>query len=415
MKIKKKYKNSYWYLSYLYLNTFIYRFIRCRLFKPFYLKAGVHLTDVAKKNNSFYGYYNISPENNQREFLYLNSASCKVRASIHTPVKIYLKDSSENHHVISLSKSWNWQQGNMLHWINSNDGKIIFNDFVDNKYVAKIYDKSAKCLKTYNNPVYTINKMGTFALTLSFERLAKYRPDYGYFNKPFHALLNDTEDGVWYIDLISAEAKLIITLDSLKKLNPSGTMDGAAHKVNHIMLNDTGNRFMFLHRWIGPQGRFMRLITANTDGSDLCILNGDEMTSHCCWADDNHILAFCKIPEGGIGYYYFTDRTSISKLFSAKLPLKDGHPSFSPDKKWLITDTYPNKARYSSLCLYNIEKEQLYNIGQFYQPLEFRREKRVDLHPKWLPDGKRVAFESGHSGSRRLYIADCSSIINAMP
>ena len=48
---------------------------------------------------------------------------------------------------------------------------------------------------------------------------------------------------------------------------------------------------MFLHRWIGPQGRFHRLMTANCrDGSDLFFLTGIELVSHNCWMTDSKKL-----------------------------------------------------------------------------------------------------------------------------
>jgi Tol biopolymer transport system component len=84
------------------------------------------------------------------------------------------------------------------------------------------------------------------------------------------------------------------------------------------------------------------------------------------------------------------------------MPKFDGHPSISPDRKFVITDSYPDKSRFSSLYLYSIDKDNITKLGSFYQPFEYTGEKRVDLHPKWGKN-KNIYFESSHSGKRALY------------
>ena len=92
-------------------------------------------------------------------------------------------------------------------------------------------------------------------------------------------------------------------------------MEDAMHKVNYLDINKTGTRFMFLHRWKEPNGRFHRLITANSDGSDLYILKGDKMASHCCWLDESSILAYCFIKDLGEGYYRLEDKSNKIEFF----------------------------------------------------------------------------------------------------
>ena len=60
--------------------------------------------------------------------------------------------------------------------------------------------------------------------------------------------------------------KLIITIEQLKSFNPVATMEGAKHKVNHRYISN-GERFMFLHRWIGLKA-FYAFMLPNCDGTD---------------------------------------------------------------------------------------------------------------------------------------------------
>ena len=89
----------------------------------------------------------------------------------------------------------------------------------------------------------------------------------------------------------------------------------------------------------------------------------------------------------------------------------DGHPSISPNKEWIIYDSYPNKKRLSYLMLYNIKKDKLINIGVFSSAMKFHGYNRCDLHPRWSPDGNYISIDSTHSGKRKTYIIDVSKIM----
>jgi hypothetical protein len=352
----------------------------------------------------FFGYYNISPENNNGDILYLKVNNEETRASLIEPAKIMVKKPSGDIFQIGETRAWNWQQGCMLQWLPKGGKDILFNDYdeVNDRYVSKIIDMNSNVLRTFGMPVNNVSSDGSFALSLNYDRLAKMRPDYGYFNRKNNELADDNQDGIWHFDLTSGHKNLIITLENLKSFSYSSTMDGAKHKVNHIDINPSGIRCMFLHRWVGPQGRFMRLITANPDGSGLYILNGDVMTSHCCWLNNKEILSFCEY-KGVKGYFKFKDKTNKVEYFSVNMPETDGHPSVSPDGKWLITDTYPDRAKMSYLYLYGVQNDTILKLGSFFQPLRYRKEMRIDLHPKWEIDGKSIFFESGHGSKRNLY------------
>jgi hypothetical protein len=335
---------------------------------------------------------------------FLSAQQEVARGSLYEPALIMLRKNTGEVVKIGRTNAWNWQQGCMLQWYQGKDDLVFFNDYdpESDRYIPKVVRSSGELVKTYSIPVNNVSRCGRFALSLNYDRLAQMRPDYGYFNKINKVLPGNDQDGIWYLDLEKGTTKLIITLEQLKHLAYAGTMEGAIHKVNHIDINSGGSRFMFLYRWIGPQGRFMRLITANQDGSDLYILNGDIMTSHCCWLGDQEILSFCEY-KGERGYFKFYDRSNKVHLLSSKMPKVDGHPSLSPARQWIITDTYPDKSRMSYFYLYDPKNDQLIKLGRFFQPFRYKGEMRIDLHPKWSADGRTVFFESGHDGARQLF------------
>jgi hypothetical protein len=402
MNFKNFIKNSPAYPALIYLRYWLTRYLIERKF------CNVKITNMLQLNRvsngiHFFGYYNITPENSIGDVLFLKVKEERIRGCLTESADIMLKESDGSIYKLTETKAWNWQQGCMLQWYPGKNDQIIFNDYdaKNDKYIAKIIDTKGYLLETYNKPVNNVSKCGNYALSLNYSRLAVMRPDYGYFNRGNVALPEDNEDGIWHIDFNSGETNLIISLEQLKNLSWSDTMEGAMHKVNHIDINSSGTHFMFLHRWKGPKGRFMRLITANADGNELKILNGDVMTSHCCWLNNKDILSFCNY-KGKVGYFKFDNQTEKVVYFSDQMPVVDGHPSISPNCKWIVCDTYPNKARFSSLFLYNIENNTLKKIGEFHQPLKYKKEIRVDLHPKWSVNNEAIYFESAHHECRKL-------------
>ena len=381
-----------------YCRYLLYRFCIDKKFLSCKLQDDITIKRILNTKESFFGYYTISPENNNGKIIVCSPEKDEI-------LKIFVKK-KEKVFFIGDTKSWNWQQGCMAQWGYTNQNLIYYNRFNENKssYETMIYDISShKITDSLNFPVYSLSKQEDYALSLNFDRLALMRPDYGYFCKKNINLPDNNDDGIWKTDINTKKTTLIISLQKLIDINPVSSMKGAQHKVNHIDISPDGNRFMFLHRWVGPMGRFMRLITADRDGNDIYILNGDKMTSHSFWYGNNKILSFCYTPKFGNAYVFFTDKSDKIELVSEKLPNKDGHPSVSPDKKYIITDTYPDFARMSRLFIYNINNDNLSELGHFYQPLKYMGTKRIDLHPKWDMNGSSIYFESGHNGKRNLY------------
>jgi hypothetical protein len=382
-----------------------YRYFLKRYFSPLQIHKESSLEKVSNSKESFFGYYNLSPENSKQKVLI-----CEPKGLI---LKLYVKDST-NYRNIGETTAWNWQQGCMLQWNQNQQNIVYYNVFDEHQscYKAKLIDTDTGEEKDeLPMPICSISKNQEYALSLNFERLALMRPDYGYFCNQHILLPNNQNDGIWKIDLNTKRVNLIISLQQLIELKPVESMLDADHKVNHIDISPEGNRFLFLHRWVNPLGRFMRLISADKNGNDLYILNGDKMISHSCWYGNDRIISFCYTKEYGNAYIMFTDKTNQRQLLSKDMPVIDGHPSVSPNGRWLITDTYPAYDRMSRIFLFDLINKHVTCIGRFYQPLKYNREYRIDLHPKWSMDGTKIYFESGHNGYRNLYVINIENFV----
>lgn len=363
------------------------------------------LCDILRvQDYSFWGYYDKSPNFSNNYLCHKFELFPDVRK--HPEINIQLNGIN-----VSKTNTWNWQQGAMCTWISDNE--FIHNFFYNGSYKSKVVNIESHSERIIDFPIYAISKDGSFSISLNFRRLAKLRPDYGYFNLPFDDIEKiDPRDGLYFIDLINNTRKLIISFDTLVKFQPRREMDGAWHKVNHIELSPDNKRFIFHHRWFDMQGRkWSRLISSNIDGSDLFILSDDTMVSHCCWRNNEEIVGWMRKKELGDHYYLLKDKTDYFEIIGKDILKEDGHPSFSADGRYMITDTYPDKARMQHLFLFDMKTKLNYELGSFFSPLKYNGEIRCDLHPRFSPGRDEITFDSVFLGNRGLYRIEISKLL----
>jgi hypothetical protein len=404
--------------SYLRLNYYLYR----EKGFEFYLHPEVSLQDMGEINreknqslqslsNEFFGYYDKSPWSKDMTKLLVH------RWEKGSTVSIICYDSNDSTQVLGKTEVWNFQQGAMAQWTPDNTpGIIVFNSVRNENLVSVWVDSQGDC-QELPFPIQVVNPQGYKALTLNYKRLDRLRPDYGYKIpvKNFSENQSLDNDGIWEIDLKSGNAQLIISLTQLINFQTRPEMESAEHKVNHIVYSPLGTRFVFMHRWLGKVGKFSRLYVSNSDTVSLKILLDYRMVSHYSWEDEDHLLVWARHPSEGDRYYRINVINGNLEVIGKDIldVLGDGHPSFSPDRRWIITDSYPDRRRQRHLLLYDRHNDKLVSMGRFFAPWHFDGEKRTDLHPRWSPDGHKISIDSSHSGIRRSYILDVTKLINS--
>jgi len=363
-----------------------------------------------ENKESYFGYYDKSPINSTNEYIIFQSTNIdtKTMPNPKVPVDMVVYDMlNDSYEAVGQSHTYNWQQGTKLMWIDVY--RFIYNDFDEStkQYISKIYDVKSKETKIVDFPIYDCFE-DKFAISLNFERLNIARADYSYSNLGVKIDWDDnSNDGVYYIDLKENSSKLIITIVDIIKLNYKETMKGAKHKFNHVMISPDGSKMMFMHRWFLSDGRrYDTLYVSNVDGTNIKIVADDEMVSHCFWYDDSRIFAYLRDKNMGDKYYMIDIASAKKELVGEGIIDKfgDGHPHVHGSK--IIFDTYPDKARMKSLYMYDYESKNLEKLGEFLESFDFYGETRCDLHPRFSHDGKRVFFDSVHEGHRGLYVME---------
>ena len=236
------------------------------------------------------------------------------------------------------------------------------------------------------------------------------RRGYGYVNSPddTQQQLAPNNDGILRINMESGEEKLLVSLEDIASFEPTESipMKGAEHYFNHLLFNDSGSRFLFFHVWLHGRRRFTRLITCNINGKDCHALANEGHVSHYNWKNDYEVLCYSTHSDEGTHYYLYNDKTITRTAIGNSFLNQDGHPSYSPTKKYLLTDTYPDKYNDRHLLIFEFASKKLHNIGRFFNRFKYVEDLRCDLHPRWSPSGKYIAFDSAHKGTRAIYLLD---------
>lgn len=387
------------------------------------IKSEGNITRISPDNSKeyFFGYYDKSPwDATDRYMLCMRANNTWSDVSPKETADILLIDTEkavedpQRVRKVAETHAWNVQQSCMLQWMGPDfSNRVLYNDYRNGGYCSVILTLETMEEKVISAPVYSVSADGKTALTLDFSRLYNLRPGYGYYNVPEKTKGQALPDAtaIWKIDLETGEVSDLLTYKDFADFQPRPEMQekDSVHKVNHIMLSPNGKRFMVLYRWFNGQRKYTRLITCNTDGTDMYVLSDDDMVSHCCWKNNSSILAFENKKKTGPGYYLMKDKTQ-NHIHCWPQFANDGHPSYSPDGSMIVTDSYPNRARVASINLMdgNERKRQNITIARVFAPFKYDNDTRCDLHPRWNHTGDKICFDSIFEGHRGLYVVDAT-------
>jgi hypothetical protein len=326
---------------------------------------------------------------------------------------------------IGETTAWNWQQGNRLQWRPHSD-EIVWNDRSDDakRFVCRTYNFRTGKRRTLPHPIYDLSPDGNTALTHDFERMNLFKgTEYVGIEDVYEKEFAPSATGIWKMDMETGKSEMIISLVKMANL--------AYPKGNPA----SGHLYFFREGW-NPSGT--RLVTFIKDHANS-LFQAWSMTprgadvrylyyhpSHHAWQDDNHILDFGRqTPPGGGppmgGYFLFKDDGSGEAkelLWASKF---DGHDSFlpAPGSDWIISDTYVI-AGYQYLFLFHRPTKLFVPLAKLKSTAEdmpnFTAEYRVDLHPRFSRDGRKVCIDSTYEGlGRQMYLIDIGYILDHPP
>jgi hypothetical protein len=374
----------------------------------------------------FFGYYDLTPWSADGQRLLMHRhASTAAALPLDAPLDVLVFDrAAAEVRVVGQTRAWSPQQASMAQWRPGTSGELLFNDVASGRLVTRIVSDTGAARGVVGWPVQALHPDGRHALSLNYKRLHRQRPEYGYAAPAANFDAQQPQDGLWSVDLDAGAAHRLVSLRELRTRHPRPGMAEAEHRVNHAAYAPRGQRAVFLHRWSGPQGTRTRLYALDLEAgqpgtrASLRLLLDDDMVSHYAWLDDRRLVAWARTHAHGDRYYVVnTDEEEEEGSARAFGPERlgqwgDGHPTVQPaDDPWLVTDSYPDRARQRHVLAYHPRRDTLVELGRVLAPLRFDGPVRCDLHPRWSPDGGWLSIDSAHDGRRRSYLLDVREIL----
>jgi hypothetical protein len=362
------------------------------------------------KEHFFASYYGINSFSQNQRYVTVLETDLKYKLPTEDePATLGLVDLTTNEFIpIVETHAWNFQQGCMAHWLaTSPDSLIIYNDLRNGKFVSIILNvHSKKEIRIIPYPISGVAPNGKEAVSINFSRLRKTRKGYGYGGDGQDARLDRAfpeDDGLHFINLETGDSKLIVSFADIKELVPE-VPNGGLEYFNHTLFSREGSKIFWLAR-ARPE-RNTTSFTVNRDGSGLkaCFPAGWG-GSHYDWLNDNELMIAAEYDAKQWTHVLFTVGKDDFKRLGKGLLDYDGHGTFSPNGKWMVTDTYPkNDLREQKIYLMDMETQAVLPLGGYPEPEEFRKDWRCDIHCRWSPNGDIIGFNSTHTGSRQAYI-----------
>lgn len=403
----------------------------------------------------WFGYYNYDPLSGDKQRLLCGRAGKDgVAPKKGDVIDIgYFDIATRDWHKVGESDSWNWQQGAMEQWLG--DEEIIFNNSNGIHLFSEIHNVFSGEKRIVNWPIYGITPDYGKSIALNLER--------SYWCRAYHyqSVVNERlkgkvieEDGIFSVDLRTGEKTRIISINDVICTGWTPEFENAQHWLEHIMISPSGSKFCFLHRFALSDNVYSyktRLFIADIDGANLTIV-GDwhkQDWSHFGWVNDDSFTVYSYeqyrryeprpfsqlLPKhpfrallklyNGLTYRFFPyfvsrflngkrqyyqcyslnghgvyeNRTNIETSFFNI----DGHPSFTKDGKYMITDSYPDRKGYQRLIIYNTLTNKGIIVAMLYAGLK-DTPASCDLHPKLNRDNSIVCVDTAYDGRHHMIV-----------
>ena len=318
---------------------------------------------------------------------------------------------------IGETRAWNWHRTCNLQWLPGSESEILFNDREGDRFVCRILDVKTKKKRTLPGPVSSVSPDGKWAVAMDYKRLFDIKPETGYagLEDPYEGISAPDQIGIWHMDMASGKRELIISFADMAAVPfEHGDWTGGVHSCNHLLISPDSKRFVFLHKRNVPGQRpGSRMFTADPDGGNLHLVEPYGKTSHFIWRDSQNLLLWAWHPSHEWAYYIFRDRSDHVEAVDPEVLTRNGHCTYLPGNRWILTDTGPDDKRMQEVYIYDTRTRGKVSLGFYHTPPEYRGEWRCDTTPRYSRDGRKVIFDSPHGGNgRQMYLADIGPIID---
>jgi hypothetical protein len=341
----------------------------------------------------------------------------------------------ENETIQSVykTKTWGYQTGANVQWGGS-DRYVYTNDLINGKAVMVEIDLESDKVTAFETSMYNVARNGSYAIGFPLELLNVTQQGYGMpsedtYNPPSLPPGMSSEQGVWRTDLKSGKSVLLYSVADVASNvpEPMPTPDGTYY-FWHSKYNRQVSRIMQVLRCIFPGfdgggERNTMVFTLTADGKEVFYTGQDPvwdypLGGHPNWhPDGEHIIRNMK-PGGDTPRicqfkYDGSDFKILSESFNSS-----GHPSIEPTGRYIITDQrdiIDKNNQVISLIVLDTVSDKAETVCTLptinTQGLKLiTKTMRLDGHPCWSRDYKKVSLQAAPEGKRQLFVVDLSHL-----
>lgn len=346
--------------------------------------------------------------------------------------------------VVSDTRGWDTQLGAQAQW-GADDRQLFFNDMDTGEWrpFGVVMDPATGDRRELEGTVYEVSHDGRWAAAPCPLRNRRTQGGYGVVVPPEVIPQNRgaaEDDGVYLTDTRTGRRTLLVSLrEVFERAEPALDRDeyaGGDFYAAHVKFSPDATRLMLVLRWIPREFATFRemkqrmkknVVTMRADGSEIRVaIPSSEWAvkggSHPIWCPDGErVLMLLRID--GEQMRSVTARWDGSDYHALHDELiGSGHPSMHPDGRHILTDCnagdpsfcHPDGACPIRLCdVWTGEDLHLVRINHAPAFAGPKSELRVDPHPAWDRDFRRIALNACPDGPRRVYVADLSGLVEA--
>lgn len=351
--------------------------------------------------------------------------------------------------AVYKTRAWEFQLGANLQWSNLTDRYLYTNDIINGKVVCVRLDLKNNSTVAYAGSKYDLSPDDRSVISPNL--LNMNMTQYGYsvpdppsgHPNPF-TKADMPGEGLWKTDLGTNHRSLLASFpEFVTAAEDKDFYQQAVLYLFHSKFNNQNTRILqVLRAQINNKGRNASLFSLNADGTGIkqCLTrekwnhkarggsgnhpnwhpDGEHIIMNCvpAWLGYKEML-FCRFRYDGSAFTVLSERH-----------LGSGHPSMEPGSRYLIADAYPKQLYVLGangeiplrlIDLKNDEERILCSVandvgGGGKQYIKENEENggsqfKLDPHPVWSRDYKRIAFNGAPAGKRQVFIADLTKLI----
>ena len=332
--------------------------------------------------------------------------------------------------TVAKTCGWEPQVGAHVQWGKA-DSELFFND-VDTvgwkPYGVKLNPFTGERRKL-DGCVFMISPDGKFAATTCPIRARRTQLGYGVVLPDEFVPRNEEiaeDDGLYITHTDTGKCFLLVSIkDIIEKARPEFDMDEYANGEFYgfqCKWNPQGSRLLFVLRWLSKDGkdRKLHVITMKNDGTDIHVaIPAREWAKgghHINWCPDGEYISMnLNIDGNGMRFIKVKyDGTDLHKILNHVVG--SGHPTVHPDGKHILTDSYTGESVAFGdgsipIRLIQTETGEERVLVRMRTQTPYDETLRVDPHPAWDRSFKRIALNGYSDGTRRVYVADLSTLV----